>query len=145
MVAIPFSRGPPEYSLQGLMLKLKLQYSGHLKGTADSLEKTLMLGKIEGKRRQPQRMRQLDGIADTVDMNLGKLQEMVRAGRLGCCSPWGRRVRYDLATGQQQVRCLRCCFPGCDLLLRSLLSPVHPIKPGAAFWSLESRVRLLQD
>ena len=58
------------------MLKLKLQYSGHLKGTADSLEKTLMPGKIEGKRRQPQRMRQLDGIADTVDMNLGKLQEM---------------------------------------------------------------------
>ena len=61
------------------MLKLKLQYFGHLKGTADSLEKTLMLGKIEGKRRrQWQRMRQLDGIADIVDVNLGKLQEMVR-------------------------------------------------------------------
>ena len=57
--AIPFSSGPPEYSLQGLMLKLKLQYFGRLKGTADSLEKTLMLGKIEGKRRrQWQRMRQ---------------------------------------------------------------------------------------
>ena len=61
------------------MLKLKLQYFGHLKGTADSLEKTLMLGKIEGKRRrQWQRMRQLDGIADIVDVNLGKLQEMVK-------------------------------------------------------------------
>ena len=69
----------PEYSLKGLMLKLKLQYFGHLMQRADSLEKTLMLGKIDGKiRRGQQRMRWLDIITDSMDMNLGKLQEMVR-------------------------------------------------------------------
>ena len=65
----------PEYSLEGLMLKL--QSFGHLMQRADSLEKTLMLGKIEGKRRGRQRMRCLDGITDSVDMGLSKLQEMV--------------------------------------------------------------------
>ena len=69
----------PEYSLEGLMLRLKLQYSGHLMHTDDSFEKSLMLGKIEGRRRRGhQRMRQLDGISDAMKMNLGKLQEMVR-------------------------------------------------------------------
>ena len=69
----------PEYPLEGLMLKLKLQYSGHLMWTADSLEKTLMLGKIEGRRRRgQQRMRQLDSIIDTMDMSLSKLQEIVK-------------------------------------------------------------------
>ena len=61
----------PEYSLVGLMLKLKLQYFGHLMGTADSLEMSLMLGKIEGRRRGCQRVRWLDGITDAMDMNLG--------------------------------------------------------------------------
>ena len=68
----------PKHSLEGLMLKLKLQYFGHLMRTDDSLEKSLMLGKIEGRRRGHQRMRRLDGITDAMNMNLGKLQEMVR-------------------------------------------------------------------
>ena len=71
----------PEYSLEGLMLKLKLQYFGHLMQRADSFEKTLILGKIEGKRRSGrQRMRLLDGITDSIDTDLSKLQEIGKDG-----------------------------------------------------------------
>ena len=74
----------PEYFLEGLMLKLKLQYSGHLKGRTDSLEKTLMLGKIEGRRRQQQRTRWSDSITYSTDMSLSKLQEIVKDTDVWC-------------------------------------------------------------
>ena len=80
----------PEYSLEGLMLKLELQYFGHLMQRADSLEKTLMLGKTKDKRRRgQQRIRWLDDIIDSVNINLSKLEDSGGKGSLECHRPWG--------------------------------------------------------
>ena len=84
----------PEYSLEGLMLKLRLQHFGHLMGRSDSLEKTLMLGNIEGRRRRGrQRMRWLDGITDVTDIKFEQSPGVGDGqGSLVCCSPWGHKA-----------------------------------------------------
>ena len=90
----------PGCSLEGLMLKLRLEYFGHLMQRADLFEKTLMLGKIEGRmRRGQQRMRWLDDMTDSMDMSLGGLWELVMDGGLACCGSQGsQRVGHDWAT-----------------------------------------------
>ena len=93
-----------EYTLERLMLRLKLQYFGHLMQRANSLEKPLMLGKIEGRRRRgQQRMRWLNGIIDSMDMNLGKLQEIVKDREAWHAAVHGIVKRHELATQQQDV------------------------------------------
>ena len=102
----------PEYSLEALMLKLKLQYFGHLMQTADSLKKTLILGKTEGKRRSRwQGMRWLDSVIDSMGMNLRKFKESGDSERQKnrvCSSPWGYK-EHDLLTERQcnLIECLK--------------------------------------
>ena len=91
----------PEYSLEGLLQKVRLQYFGHLMRRADSLEKTLILGKIEGRRRRGrQKMRWLDGITDSMDMNLNKLQEIAKDRGFWRAAVYGVTKTHDLATEQ---------------------------------------------
>ena len=95
------------------MLKLKLQYFGRLMQKADSLEKTIMLGKTEGERREQQRMRWLDSITDSMDMTSSKLREVVKTGKLGLLQSMGlQRVGRDLVTEQQQPHRFRSGISG---------------------------------
>ena len=101
----------PEYSLEGLMLKLKLQYFGHLMQRANSLEKTLMLGKIEGRKRGWQGKRWFNGITDSMDMSLSKLQRWWRTGKAGVLRFTGsQRGRHDWAAEQQPTSWWIICF-----------------------------------
>ena len=118
----------PEYSLEGLMLKLKLQYFGHLMWRTDSFEKTLMLGKIEGRRRRGrQRTRWLDGITNSMDMSLSKLWELVMDGEAWHAASMGsQRVGHDWVTGLNSTECLQR-----PLLISPLLS--HHSSPLISF------------
>ena len=110
-----------DYSLKGLMLKPKHQHFGHWMRRADSLEKTLMLGKIEvRKRRGWQRMRWLDGITDSMDMSLGKFQEMVKDRENWCVAvPWGHKKLNTAEQWQQEVNFIIIAFQKQDIYLTS--------------------------
>ena len=110
----------PEYALEALMLNLKLQYFGHLMRRADSLEKTLIFCKTDGRRRGLQRMRWLDGIIDSMDMSEQTPEDSEGRGSLLCCSPWSDRVTKQQYPGH---RCLphTCIHVQLCLLLRQLL------------------------
>ena len=129
----------PEYSLEGLMLKLKLQYFGHLMWRADSLEKTLMLGKIESRKREPQWMRWLDGLTNTMHMNLGKLQEILRDREAWHTAVLG--VAKSRLTDQHAAYGILVSSPGIEL------TPLAVQEPSLNYWTTRedprwNRIRL---
>ena len=131
----------PEYSLEGLMLKLKLQYFGHLMQKTDSLEKTLMLGKIEGvRRRGRQRMRWLDGITNSMDMSLSKLQELVMDSEAWCAAVHGvSKVRHNWATELNRTR----IYIGTRIPCHSGTGRWHIPHSEKSFWNSSSPLTIL--
>ena len=123
----------PEYLLEGLLLKLKLQYFGYLMRRTDSFEKTLMLGKIQrGRRRGWQKMRWLGGTAASMDMILSELQELVLTGKVTCCSPWGGK---ESDTTERLNWTDRCCSLVFIFHVGNLMIAWSPLS-FCKFWSI---------
>ena len=131
----------PEYSLEGLMLKLKFQYFGNLMQSTDSLEKTLMSGKIEGvRRRGRQRMRWLDGITNSMDMSLSKLQELVMDSEAWCAAVHGvSKVRHNWATELNWTR----IYIGTRIPCHSGTGRWHIPHSEKSFWNCSSPFTIL--